>query len=318
MIDKLEPDFNFWIPLDEDIEKSKKNDKGEVKEMRVKGVASTPDEDSDGEELIPIGFDLSRFLNNGYINWNHQSKNDPNKIIGEPDVAKITEDGSLYIEGVLYPESDLAKSVWKLGETLKKSSKTRKLGWSIEGRAMERDSLNPKRITKALITGVAITPTPVNGSTYMDLCKGEQKEDFVNYDFKDELLKKAENSKYLYEFRTDSGLFGITKSFSVDLIEKSDNKKDYSVIEIKCDPKSINDVVNYVGKINGGVSSIFVDGEDYTQKAMDTVATAPLVAESLDKKNKNLEYVKRAIKKGILPIEIVLDINKFGKKIKKY
>lgn len=210
-----ESDFNFFIPAE--IEKAKDKQGNEV--MRVKGIASTADEDSEGEVLLPIGFDLSRFLSTGYINWNHQGKSDPSKIIGEPDIAKITKNGDLYIEGVLYPESDLAKSVWKLGETLSRNSKTRKIGWSIEGRALERDIVNPKKITKALITGVALTPTPVNIATYVDLVKGTQKQDFTEYE--DDILQKAENSKYIFEFSCDSKKYGITKSFEVEeLIEK--------------------------------------------------------------------------------------------------
>lgn len=208
--------FNFWVPAT--IEKAK--DKNGVEVMRVKGIASTADKDSEDEVLDPIGFDLNRFIKHGQINWNHQGKNDPSKIIGEPDVAKITPKGELYIEGFLYNESDLAKSVWKYGETLEKNSKTRKLGWSIEGRALERSISNPKHITKALITGVAITPTPVNTNTYVDLCKGEQKEDFVEYEFEESLLEKAELNQYLYEFQCGGQTYGITKSFGVELIEK--------------------------------------------------------------------------------------------------
>ena len=97
------------------------------------------------------------------------------------------------------------------------------MGWSIEGRSLERDPQNPKRITKALITGVAITPTPVNCATYLDLVKGIQEEDYTNYKYDPEydLIEKSESeSKYLYEFSNNGKKFGITKSFDVEEIDK--------------------------------------------------------------------------------------------------
>lgn len=160
--------FKFFVPLE--ISKAKDSSGKEV--MKIGGIASTDDKDSDDEVLEPNGFDLSYFMRNGFINWHHQSKTNPAAVIGEPTKAEITEKG-LYIEGELYNDSPVAKQVWDLAKTLEKSSKTRRLGFSIEGKALERDSLDKKRITKAKITGVAITPSPKNACTMMDIIKGE-------------------------------------------------------------------------------------------------------------------------------------------------
>jgi hypothetical protein len=306
--------FNFWIPAE--IEKAKDKKGNEI--MRVKGVASTPDRDSEDEELIPMGFQLDRFLKTGQINWNHQSKSDPSKIIGEPEVAKITPKGELYIEGFLYPNSDLAKSVWKLAETLEKNSKTRKLGWSIEGRAIERDITNPKKITKALITGVAITPTPVNASTYLDLVKGEQKEDYIELDFQDDILKKSELSDALYEFKVGSKNYIINKSFQVeekeDDIEKQDEKRDEKIARVMKEFKE--------GKLKNSSGEVITDRKQAIaiamseagiskEKSMDVASEKPLMPESLDKKPKVLEpELKKAILKGIMPNNILMKILK--------
>ena len=161
-------DFKFFVPLE--ISKAKDADGEEV--MKIGGIASTADKDSDNEVLEPEGFDLSYFLKNGFINWNHQSKTNPATVIGEPTKAEITDKG-LYIEGELYKDSPVAKQVWDLAKTLEKSSKNRRLGFSIEGKALERDLLDKKRITKAKITGVAITASPKNPCTIMDILKGE-------------------------------------------------------------------------------------------------------------------------------------------------
>ena len=310
MVQLKEDKFNFFIPAE--FEKATTR-KGKTI-MRVKGIASTADQDSEGEVLLPTGFDLSRFINYGQINWNHQGKNDPSKIIGEPEVAEITSNGDLYIEAVLYPDSDLAKSVWEFGKVLENNSKTRKLGWSIEGRTLERDIANPKRITRALITGCAITPTPINVNTYVNICKGEQKDDFIDYEYdKESILEKAETSSiYLYEFTNNGKRMGITKGFDVVDIEKEEEAptKEQMTAKVMKDFK--------LGKLKDANGLIVTDKEQAmsialggVEKCMDIAATKPLVPESLDKKPKNLEpVIKKAIISGLLSLEQINDICK--------
>ena len=91
--------FNFFVPLE--FEKSGE-DEGE--RVKIKGICSTDAEDSDGEVLIPSGFDFKPLLETGFLNWNHQAKNTSSAICGEPTKAEVVDDGkSLYIEGFLYP-----------------------------------------------------------------------------------------------------------------------------------------------------------------------------------------------------------------------
>jgi hypothetical protein len=160
--------FKFVIP---GLELKKAVDKQGNQVMRVSGVASTSDEDTDKEFLDPNGFDLSYFKKQGFVNWNHVKT--PEAIIGEPVQVEVTKDGKFYVEADLYPDSKLAQDTYELAKVLSKNSGSRKLGWSIEGKAIERDLLNPKKVTKAMITGVAITPTPKNGNTWLDIVKGE-------------------------------------------------------------------------------------------------------------------------------------------------
>lgn len=159
--------FKFHFPLE--IKKSKD---GEESKMRLGGIASTMDEDSDGEFLDPSGFELKEFLDYGLVNWHHQAKEKPSTIIGEPYIAEIRKDG-LYIECDLYPDSETARDVYKLAEVMNKNSKTRKLGFSIEGSVVEKDKENPKIIKKAVITGVAITHMPKNPHTFAEIIKGK-------------------------------------------------------------------------------------------------------------------------------------------------
>ena len=165
--------FNFWCPVDI----SKAIDPSTGKEiMRLGGIASTSDKDSDGEFLDPKGFDIKPLVEKGIVNWHHQAKDKPATIIGEPSKAEIRKEG-LYIETDLYPSSEVARDVYTLAETLEKDSKTRRLGYSIEGKVVERDKKNPKIIKKAIITGVAITHQPKNPKTFADIIKGEIDDD---------------------------------------------------------------------------------------------------------------------------------------------
>lgn len=167
--------FNFWCPLD--IQKSVIDPETGQEIMRLGGIASTSDEDSDGEFLDPKGFDIKPLINSGMVNWHHQAKGSPATIVGEPSKAEIRKDG-LYIETDLYPSSAVARDIWELAQTLEKDSKTRRLGYSIEGKVVKRKSNDPKspdykKITKAIITGVAITHQPKNPKTFANIIKGE-------------------------------------------------------------------------------------------------------------------------------------------------
>ena len=170
--------FKFWFPL-ERIEKAVDSEGNEV--MRLGGIASTSDEDTDGEFLDPKGFDITPLMESGFANWHHQTKNSPAAVVGEPVFGEIRPEG-LYLEVDLYPNSDVALQVWDLAQTLEKDSKTRRLGFSIEGKVLKRKSndkksIDFKKIEKALITGVAITHQPKNKKTFADIIKGEVDED---------------------------------------------------------------------------------------------------------------------------------------------
>lgn len=213
--------FKFWCP----IEKSQDLDPttGEPV-MKLGGIASTSDEDSDGEFLDPKGFDIKPLLESGMVNWHHQAKGQPATIIGEPTKAEIRPEG-LYIETTLYPSSQVAHDVWNLAQTLEKDSKTRRLGYSIEGRVLKRksdDKNSPdfKKISKAVITGVAITHQPKNPKTFASIIKGEIDDDFK--DDEEEVEEKSldtENASALKKESVDKKIKNQTFSKS-EVVEK--------------------------------------------------------------------------------------------------
>lgn len=193
--------FNFWCPVE--ISKAIDQETGEEL-MLLGGIASTADEDSDGEFLDPKGFDIKPLIESGMVNWHHQAKTCPATIVGEPLKAEIKKEG-LYIETKLYPSSQVARDIWELAKTLDKDSSTRRLGYSIEGKVLERKSENRnspdyKKITKAIITGVAITHQPKNPKTFANIIKGEIGDDFVEDEqTKETADKKQQEEKYYKE-----------------------------------------------------------------------------------------------------------------------
>jgi len=158
--------FRFWIPLDK-IKKSKDNNGNVV--MKLGGMASTSRRDTDGESLDPSNFDIDYLKEKGIVNWNHNKS--PDAVIGEPTKVE-KRSGGLYVESMLYPDNALSKSVWELAETLEKNSKTRRLGYSVEGKATERDPLDKSKVTKAMITNIALTISPKNPDSIVDIIKG--------------------------------------------------------------------------------------------------------------------------------------------------
>jgi hypothetical protein len=154
----VENDLSFYVPLQVDLNKS-----GDTPELRIAGYASTSDEDRQGESIIQKGLDISDFVNNGWFNYDH----DNTKILGYPDKTKTHIDShGFYVEGTLLPGIPLAKSIWETAVALKKSNADRHLGFSVEGKVLERGE--DGSILKAKIYNVAITPNPVNTATSWD------------------------------------------------------------------------------------------------------------------------------------------------------
>lgn len=179
--------FNFWCPIGR-IEKA--TDEAGEPVMRIGGIASTMDKDADGEYLDPSGFDVEPLKNSGMVNWHHQAKNSPAAIIGEPSKVELRPEG-LWIESDLYASSPMACEVYELAKTLEHDSKTRRLGYSIEGKVLKRGSNDKKsplynKIVKAVITGVAVTHMPKNPHTFVNIIKGQVDADGIEVELEEE------------------------------------------------------------------------------------------------------------------------------------
>jgi len=211
--------FKFFVPIDILSKAGEKDTKGNRK-MRIGGIASTGDRDLDEEILDQEGLDLDYLLKSGFFNWHHQSSKEPAAIIGEPDIAEITKEG-LHIEGDLYSDSKMANDVYDLAMVLKKSGSKRKLGYSIEGKVTERDPLDEKHILKAKVTGIAITPSPKNWNSYLDIIKGIGVNEEYEYDTIEKSVDESVAGKvtYILDVQANGRRITVDKSFNIQVTE---------------------------------------------------------------------------------------------------
>lgn len=213
-----EDKFHCFIPIE--FEKGEKNSKTGEELIKIKGIISTAEEDQQGEFLDPNGFDLTRFVKSGQINWNHSTKESADSIVGHPTFAKVIDGKKVYMEGVLYPTLKKTHDIVNLAKSLEKYGDGRKLGYSIEGKVLERNPLNKNHITKAVITGVAITPTPVNLGTSLELVKGWTNDSLEN-DFN---IQKSANGGETYiidVLNPETGMrYTVDKDFNIK-VEKA-------------------------------------------------------------------------------------------------
>jgi hypothetical protein len=167
-------DFKFHIP----VELLKSEDE---QEWRVGGIASTPDEDLQEEVVHQDGLDISVLkAGRGLFNWDHQKG--PENVLGQIDDAEFkTINGKrcLYVEGYLFKNQERSKAFYNILNSLKKGNGPR-VHMSIEGKILQRDDSDKKKIKKARIEKVALTLDPVNPYTYADLIKSLNAEEVIS------------------------------------------------------------------------------------------------------------------------------------------
>jgi hypothetical protein len=155
-------DFSVFLPDSLDIiEKA-----GEDIELTrpIGGYCSTERLDRQDEIVVAKGLDFEEFVNFGYFNDNH--KQDTSAVLGYPKMARLDK-SRWYTEGNLIAGFPAADKVWELAKALKKSKAPRRLGFSIEGKVLERDGKN--KIVRAKVRNVAITNCPVNTDCTWDI-----------------------------------------------------------------------------------------------------------------------------------------------------
>lgn len=149
--------FNAFVPMD--ISKSLSTEEDTEQFSIVKGFASTPNRDLHNEVINPKGIDIEYFVNNGYVNFEHQR----DIVVGFPtENCYVDLEKGLYLEAKLFKNDKHVVQMLELAERLEKSGTGRKLGFSIEGAVKRRNSQDNSIIEEVMITGVALTKSPAN------------------------------------------------------------------------------------------------------------------------------------------------------------
>ena len=218
--------FNFVITCDIDDESFEKATKGSkadrYKSMIVSGLASDNSVDQEGQTLYPSGYDFSDFLTKGLINLEHFSsrKSDPTAWIGEPIDAYVKGE-QFFIKAKLWEKSEKARAFYDTAIAMKESGSTRRPGFSIEGKSLEKDPYNQNRILKAKILHAAVTVAPVNSNSWLEIVKGQQAQDYIE----PVIEKKYEDQPYLFQYELEDGsMICINKDMSIK-VTKSPMRK---------------------------------------------------------------------------------------------
>jgi len=146
------------------------------KRWRIGGIVSTDRQDKQKETILQRSLDFSEAVSAGWFNNNHGKK--LTDVLGYPenvdyfrkgqtlpDGTTATRDGH-WAEGYLLETTD-AKKVWEMGKALQGTP--RRLGFSVEGKILQRTGPKKKTIAKAMVRNIAITHCPVNPDTKLEL-----------------------------------------------------------------------------------------------------------------------------------------------------
>lgn len=158
--------FHHWAPVyafgDPDLIKSDGGEESTEARGLIGGVVSTEMVDFQGDKVLQKGLNWDYFLGNGWFNDNHDKT-----ILGYP--TKVEKgDTETRVEGYLLLDKPRAREFYETAVALKKAETDRTLGYSVEGKILERDPEQPHIITKALVMRVALTEHPVNPGTSLE------------------------------------------------------------------------------------------------------------------------------------------------------
>ncbi len=160
--------FSFWVPAQAVLikgGKAKADGSDESGKRWIQGIASTDSLDLQGEIVEQGGIDFTYFLKYGYLNNDHKPGFE-NKV-GQPTECRVTSKG-LWIKGFLFQKHQVADSIWELLNSIDASGANRKVGFSIQGKVTRRKG---NTISKCWIQDIAVTPAPVNPTTWAEIAK---------------------------------------------------------------------------------------------------------------------------------------------------
>jgi hypothetical protein len=204
--------FQFWMPATSlDVVKAKTRS-GEETVRKIRGIASTSSRDLQGEIVEQNGIDTAYFQKYGYFNYDH--KDGAENKVGEPTSCKLTKNG-LYVEGILYQGKKVADHVWEHMQSLVKTpGSKRKMGFSIQGKVKRRQG---NVIKECWIQDIAITPCPVNTTTFAEISKSLSEQQW-------DLKKEKEDDESEKALSVGAGHPTVPESLNREKIEDRTSK----------------------------------------------------------------------------------------------
>lgn len=157
--------FKCWVPFDV-VEKAGEKD---TKLGRISGIVSSESPDADDDIIVQDGIDWSLFKARGYVV--HEHPFGVKRMVGEPLKIEQTEVDGVQVtrlDAGLYLHDPDGKMLFEKSRMLKKSSDTRRLGYSIEGGILEREKKDRRRVARSKVHTVAITAFPKNDQSWFE------------------------------------------------------------------------------------------------------------------------------------------------------
>lgn len=161
--------------LDDDlILKGVQTDEDGCEYVDFEGLAATEHPDLQMDITVQDGVDWDYFKDHGVFNWEHS--NAPLDMVGFPleirRNAVFKGEKGTYVKGRLLLKQARAREIYTTMKAIKAGATNRRMGLSIQGKALVRDPLDRRRILKSMISKISFTMNPMNSVTYVDLCKG--------------------------------------------------------------------------------------------------------------------------------------------------
>lgn len=210
---ELSDNICAWTPGIEPVEKG-----GKIQPGLIRGIATSERHDVVRERLSRDGADPSPFLgsiskggdeaDSGGIAFEHPTG--VFNLVGEPlDLEKgISPSGfpCYYLTSKLWLDDEpIAKSLWDKVLRLQRASKRVRLGYSVEGKALERDKDDRKFITRWAWTNTVITGAPKNRDAWFEPIFASLN---ATPEGRDLIRKAMESMPSVRDFATEMGMAG--------------------------------------------------------------------------------------------------------------
>jgi len=289
--------------------------------VEFEGLATAEKYDLADEIIESGGIDTSIVkAGKAYVNDNHGRSYKDNKDFarcGVLDSAKVTKEG-LIVKGRIFKNHP--GGLTYINEM---KAKPGMVQLSFEGYSVSRDPFEKNRIKKAIMTGVALTRSPVLTDTYVKLLKSLVEEDEITKAMKDkqfmpnllEEINKALETGGAQYAKTTPNNFTDGTVFMKESIDKEDEEEKKKKGEIKMTEvnklsKSEQEIVEALEKSEK--EQVKANSNDMLAEVLKSLQTTMV---NMNTKIDNLEKSKEVVKKEEPQDEILKSMNDLQKMV---